>query len=817
MPTISDIISSAVVDHSRTVILVFMLLTAVFLFGATQISTDSGTSQFIDDIDSADALEEINAEFSSRSISTGTTSSQTQLIQERRNVLSKPALIEKQSFITEISNRDSFNIESSTSIAGQTARVINPNATTPTQKYNTLQNSTPSEIKTAVKTVLERQQFRDIVSDDYNPTSVQATSTISLVTHEMQGNSDQPVAGTADEVSVTDIQLQIAEFSQNRGTSITVFGSGIQSNELASVTGDSLILVIPLSILFILLFLTISYRDPVDITLGLITLLITVIWTFGFLGLVGIPFTQMLVAVPPLLLAVGIDFGIHSINRYREELEEGKEMKPAMKESNSQIFAAFGVVAGSTAIGFLSNLASPLGPLQDFGLVSAIGILFTFLTFGILLPSLKIEIDSLRNKYHIPLFSTKPLGAGDTNIGNILEKITQLNLNHPLKIFIILLLLTSGVGMYGSQVEGEFTEEAFLPPEEQPAYLSYIPLEIGPYETPKTLNFIDENFNSFTETNLLIYIENNLRQDNSLEKINRFTENPPDEVLLDENNKPRVNSILTVLQSSQSTEVQNIIEKTDTDNNGIPDRNLDAVYKTLEQEHPDQYNRFISESRGKTQLIISIDGSASNKEIEKAGRTLTESSRFTAISTGQAIIFKDVGDYLTESTLTGLVLSLLLTAIFLSASFYITHRNVIFGILNLIPVIFAIAFITGTMYKLGIPLNPLTATTLSISIGIGLDYAVHLTHRILDEITEKSINPAIITSVKGTGGALFGSALTTIFGIGSLSVAITAILADFGTIIGIGIFYSFIFSIILIPILFKLYDRVIGFKNTEQV
>ncbi len=82
-------------------------------------------------------------------------------------------------------------------------------------------------------------------------------------------------------------------------------------------------IVMPIVVLLLLAFLAVAYRDPIDLVLGLLALVMTVVWTFGFLGYAGIPFGQMMIAVPVLLLAVGVDFGIHIVNRYREETVQG--------------------------------------------------------------------------------------------------------------------------------------------------------------------------------------------------------------------------------------------------------------------------------------------------------------------------------------------------------------------------------------------------------------------------------------------------------------------------------------------------------------
>ena len=167
------------------------------------------------------------------------------------------------------------------------------------------------------------------------------------------------------------------------GGDIRVFGSGIFSAEFSNVIFDSLIITVPAAVVFIVLFLIYAYRDLLDLLLGAFALFMAIVWTFGFLGIAGIPFSQMMIAVPPLLLAVGIDFGIHAVNRYREDRRETDSVGEAMREATDQLLVAFFIVTGTTVIGFLANLVSDLTPIRDFGVVAAVGIVFTFLIFGI--------------------------------------------------------------------------------------------------------------------------------------------------------------------------------------------------------------------------------------------------------------------------------------------------------------------------------------------------------------------------------------------------------------------------------------------------
>ena len=66
------------------------------------------------------------------------------------------------------------------------------------------------------------------------------------------------------------------------------------------------------------------------------------------------------------------------------------------------------------------------------------------------------------------------------------------------------------------------------------------------------------------------------------------------------------------------------------------------------------------------------------------------------------------------------------------------------------------------MALLGIPYIIVTSMITALSIGIGVDYTIHVIHRYREEFT-KSRDPeqAAIRTLATTGSALFGSALTT--------------------------------------------------------
>jgi predicted RND superfamily exporter protein len=587
----------------------------------------------------------------------------------------------------------------------------------------------------------------------------------------------------------------------------------VTNAETANVIGDSLTIVMPVVVLLLLIFLVVAYRDPIDLSLGLFSLLMTVVWTFGFLGYSGIPFSQQMIAVPVLLLAVGVDFGIHIINRYREETVKGYSAIEAMREANNQLMIAFIIVTATTVFGFGANVISDLGPIRDLGIASAIGIIFTFLIFGLFLPAAKLEVDKLRDAYGVPEFNSAPISSSDSTLGKLLTFPTQISQYAPIA-FVIVLLVSGGMATaYGSGVDTTFETEDFLPPEELPAYVTSLPEPFAPseYTVTETISLLEDRFSTSQDQSVKIYVEGNFEEDHALEAIAAPNRDPPGSLSVGEGGSARPTSIITVIQTqaSRDPEFARLVARSDVDGNGVPDRNLERIYDELfVSSAGDRAEQYLTPDRRNAQIEYAIDSSATQSEAAGDARQFAEDFRFEATATGQLVVFAAVTDIIFNSAIQGLILAMGLTGVFLVVAYGVLERKPLLGIVNLFPIVIAIAFLLGTMRALGLSLNALTATILSISIGLGIAYSVHATHRFIDEYNENgdALTSMIIT-FSGTGGALLGSMLTTSLGTGALALAITPVLGDFGLLMALSVLYSFIFTIVALPPAVLLWER----------
>ena len=799
------------------VVLVFLLLTAGFAVGLPAVSTESGTEQFSEDVPAERALQDVNDKFSDPFAAD---EGSTQLIQRGENVLSKPGLLRMLTIQQRMADDPDMRVVETESAARFVARELDPSASTLEEEIDGVERATPGEIRTAVGTLAaENPGFSSLLSDDFNPTAASASATVGIVRHEVPAGISGG-SGQGGSSPLEPIQLEALYVADAAGGDVVVFGSGVIAQEFSTVIGDSLLIVVPAAVFFIILFLVIAYRDLVDLVLATVALGMAIVWTFGFMGFAGIAFSQILIAVPPLLLAVGIDFGIHAINRYREERLEEDDPREAMRTTTDQLLVAFFIVTATTVIGFSSNLVSGLLPIREFGVVAAIGITFTFLIFGVFLPALKLYTDGLRERYPIPTFSQAPIGSEGSSLGGVLSVGVEVAKRAPAVFLVVALVGAGGAGYYAAGIDTTFSQEQFLPPEETADFYDLLPepFKPGEYTITATINFLEDNFESSEDDETVVYVEGPMERDSALESMYRAGEDPP-ETFVRDGRHARETSIVTVILAYQRQDpaFESLVQRNDRNANGIPDQNLDEVYDYLfASPARERTLDYLTEDRRNARVVYAVKADATDTEVTDDTRLVADRYRMGATATGQIVVFKAISDIIFESAIVSLALAIAGTAAFLLLIYWVLEGRASLGLANLVPIVVTVAFVGGSMRYLGFSLNAFTATVLAMTIGLGIDYSVHLTHRYIDE---RRVQPTVVSAlsrtVYGTGGALLGSVLTTVFGIGVLVLSVFPAIGDFGLLTGLSVVYAFLSSLLVLPAALVVWERVFGVGGVD--
>ena len=110
------------------------------------------------------------------------------------------------------------------------------------------------------------------------------------------------------------------------------------------------------------------------------------------------------------------------------------------------------------------------------------------------------------------------------------------------------------------------------------------------------------------------------------------------------------------------------------------------------------------------------------------------------------------------------------------------------------------AWLYAFMYFFGYQLNMVTSTVGAISIGIGIDYAIHFTMRFREDIqlgVER--RQALINSGQTTGVALLGSAVSSAIGFAIMAFAPMPLFATFGILTAVMIIFAAAASLLVLP------------------
>ena len=794
-----DICNHLITERSRIVIVVFLLVTALFAGGLGDLEMEEGVDSFAEGVEAQEAQDRIEEEFEPPFEDDAPT---TQLIQRGENVLTRDALLRMLEFQHHLERGDEFRVEETSSIAEGVAQSIDPGAETREEQIRALEHASDAEVRETVRELGDDPGFAASLSDDFSPEEPYADATIATATHD-------------GDVDPETVQFRVQSAADSADGEIVVFGGGILDSEFENVIEDSLSIIIPVVIVLILVFLISAYRDPFDLVLGLVALVMAVVWTFGFTGYAGLPFTDMMIAIPPLLLAIGIDFGIHAVNRYREERVAGAGIDEGMRDASEQLLVAFFIVTGTTVIGFGANVTSDLEPIRDFGFAASVGITFTFLIFGIFLPAAKVELDRLRERYDLPAFGSSPLGSEDSLLGRLLPAGAHLGKRAPVAMLLVALLVTGGGAAYATTVDTTFEEEDFLPPEELPGYIESVPGPLAPsdYTATATINYLEDTFESGEDDEVTVYVEGPIYADHALESIHRAGEDPPSTIVTD-GAVAESESVVDVMHAHAEDDpaFARTLEANDMSGNGVPDRNVDYVLdQLLTSDAREDALEYITEDQRSTRVIYTVEADATQAEVTADAEELAADFRLETTPTGDIVVFHEISTLILESSLISLGIALALTAVFLMVVYHVLEGRASLGIANLVPIVVTVGVLGGTMPLLDIPLNALTGTVLSITIGVGVAYSVHVTHRFIDEYNECGDGyESLLTTLQGTGGALTGSMLTTLGGAGSLVLAITPLLGQFGFLMTISVLYSYVMAIVVLPPTLLLWERLVG-------
>jgi predicted RND superfamily exporter protein len=175
--------------------------------------------------------------------------------------------------------------------------------------------------------------------------------------------------------------------------------------------------------------------------------------------------------------------------------------------------------------------------------------------------------------------------------------------------------------------------------------------------------------------------------------------------------------------------------------------------------------------------------------------------------TGIPIMFKRLDDSIIRSQIYSLIIAILLVVALIS----FLQRSIIKGLLAIIPVVATLILLFGTMGNTSIPLDIATVLTGSVTIGIGIDYAIHFISYFGNAYqTSHNIRESIEKSIHGSGRAILINMLSVTIGFAVLLLSNLVPLQRFGFLIAVTMIVSGMAALTLLPVALLMTGEKLG-------
>lgn len=179
----------------------------------------------------------------------------------------------------------------------------------------------------------------------------------------------------------------VVNLEKPQGVKVALTGEIFASEIVMQQIGPSMTLTSNIAMIAIVLLLFLLFKNIKSVILPLMTIIFGVLWTMGFMGLIGKGISTMTSGTISMIMGVGIDFGIQIMSRFNYEFKRYNKKK-AMEETLKGTLLPIFTTALACLIGFKAMGLGELTLMAEIGDVMSYGIVFCMLAAITLVPSL---------------------------------------------------------------------------------------------------------------------------------------------------------------------------------------------------------------------------------------------------------------------------------------------------------------------------------------------------------------------------------------------------------------------------------------------
>jgi hypothetical protein len=612
---------------------------------------------------------------------------------------------------------------------------------------------------------LAQLKKRALANDMYKGTIVSEDGTATIVIFTLQDGADiQKVANGVEKKAK----------SIHSSGKIYFAGSPMLITSIARLISADLALLFPIALLVIAFVLLISFRSWRGVVMPLVVCIIAIDWVIGIMGLAGFEMSMVSNNIPIVLLAVGSAYAIHVIHR----INQSKNVN-----SNQSIITALAGVAIpvilaalTTMAGFLSFIfGSYLKMIRDFGLFTALGTFFAVFLSLVFVPAvLAVFPPVTKNKKPGEL---KPIPTSHLN-KIVLLPLQKLLHSYPKQIIWTWVFVTA-ISIVGiTMIERNVDIRNYFKKDNPTRIAEDIMTQKFGGTKPVFVHFKGDIL-SPEVLNTMLKMQEYMKQSPDIAS----TQSIADLVLsVNEafgggkqipNEKETIEQLWFMLDGNEN--IQKFITA------DLDEAVIISKFISSDNEAKKEFGRYMQKFIG--------ENSTETCEIQVTGMP------FIDVTMDRSLINSQIGSVLIAVLFVILIVGLIL-------------RSPISGIYAAIPIVAAIIILFGFMGFTGIPLNIATVLVASITVGIGIDYSIHVISHFKSAVRKgETISAALTETIEISGKAIIINVFSVSAGFLVLLFSEMVPLEYFGLLISLSMFGAGLGALTLLPAILILSNR----------
>lgn len=595
------------------------------------------------------------------------------------------------------------------------------------------------------------------------------------------------------------VQTSINESNNPLDIKIRLAGAHILSAEIRQVIRHDIISSSALSVVLISLLIWIVYRVKWIILAAIgFTMLSSLLMTLAFAYFIFGSLNIVTSIVAAVLIGLYVDYSMHMIKRYPDELRKNRDRKRALEITLTRTGAAFVISAITTSLSFFSIVATRFEGLYELGIVSGIGVLICLVSNIFLMSSLLLWAGREGSE---KILSTDIPSSG-------VEKLIGFVTGHSRLIvfagaFFIVLL---GLGLTQLRFDND-PEHIGVKDGRSVEALKTINRKLDKKGDPLCLTIKRKNYKELSDGfDSMEKLLSGWKNDGLIGRYDSLAVLLPPPYL----QKVKIEALKGIALTDAS-KLEKILTPALEKNGFLYDRDyihsyLSNIVTALNDREIAGFRELETVSDRKVNIFFNRDSISLAAYIYPSGRewdehtlSILQTSVRTAgpdwTLTGSPMLFEAIKG----SIIRGSSLAVLITFIFNVIIICLFFRKTVHVLLVLLPVMIGFLLTPAVMGYLKAPFNFINIGTVALIFGFGVDYGIYMMQAYLKE-DKKDIGNAM----RFAGKNIFMCAATTVAGCGSLITAKFTGIASIGLVLTIGAVLCAATSLLILPALLHL-------------